>query len=135
MDTPSNPKNQFEERFFKLDEISRPVRNQRLIEARITFGLACLLIVLGVGLVFWSALQSPAEVKIAKAALGVMMSVGGGTLLKLHKSAHDQLIKDQDDREMRTMIALISDTEKRDQAILDYLADHKRKSLWKRLFG
>jgi hypothetical protein len=81
-----------------LDQITKPVHQQRVFETRTTFVLACLLLILGAGLITWGALRSQSQLLIEKTAAGALISLVGGTVLKLHKSAHEQLEKYRRDR-------------------------------------
>jgi len=137
-DDPNGPKPQDEivDKLFNLNEISKPARDQRLLEARITFALACVLIMLGAGLIFWEALQSPSQILTAKTAVGALMSLVGGGLLKLHKSAHEQLEQIRKDQDAQAMILLIKNDAERDKALRDYaLRLNEKKGFWKRLTG
>jgi hypothetical protein len=93
------------------------------------------LLLVGAGLIFWGALHSEADFTRGKLAAGALIGIGGGTLLKLHKSAHDQLEKYRKDQAVMTMIGLIKHDDERDKAIKDFLADQKNKGLWKRITG
>jgi len=130
------PQDDIVDKLFDLNEISRPARDQRLLEARITFLLACVLILLGAGLIFWVALQSPSQLRTAKTAVGALMGLVGGGLLKLHKSAHEQLEEIRKDQDAQAMILLIKDDNERDKALREYaLKQSEKKGFWKRLTG
>ena len=91
---------------------------------------------LGAGLVFWVAVQSPAELLTTKTAVGALTGLVGGYLLKLHKSAHEQLEGIRKDQEAQALILLIKDDKQRDQALRDYaLRPIETKGFWKRVTG
>jgi hypothetical protein len=132
-----HPESEVVDKLYELDAISKPVHNQRVLEAKATFALAYVLLIAGAVLIIWGALQSPAQLHVGKTAAGALISVIGGTVLKLHKSAHTQLDKFRRDRDAMHMLLQMRSDDARDKAIQDFVTSlsDKKPGFWKRLLG
>ncbi len=133
----NHPESDIVEKLYVLDEISKPAHQQRVLEARATFALAYVLLIIGAVLLIWGALQSQSQLHTAKAAAGALVSIVGAAVLKLHKSAHAQLNQLRRDRDAMHLILQIRSDEARDKAILDFAGtlSGKKPGVWKRWFG
>jgi len=119
-----------------LDEVSRPIHNQRILEARVTFWCAIVLLATGSLLLIFGALGGTSELPVAKAVAGALLNVIGTFVLRLYKNVNAKLDRFRRDRDAMHMILQIADKHARDRAIQEfskYLQDEK-VSWWKRLF-
>jgi hypothetical protein len=57
-----------------LDEVSRPIHNQRILEARVTFWCAIALLAAGSLLLIFGALGGTSELRVAKAVAGALLN-------------------------------------------------------------
>jgi len=120
-----------------LDEITRPIHNLRILEARVTFWSAIGLLGLGTIVLVIGALGSGADMHAARLAAGALLNLIGGAILKLHKDMHAKLERFHRDRDQMHMVLQIQDRHARDRAIEEcsrYLR-HDRVVWWKRLLG
>jgi hypothetical protein len=116
-----------------LDEITRPIHNQRIVEARVTFWFAIVLLAIGTVILVIGALGSSAEMHSSKLAVGALLNLIGGAILKLHKDVHAKLDRFHRDRDQMHMILQIQDRHARDQAI-ETCAESLRdgKAVWRK---
>jgi hypothetical protein len=116
---------------------TRPQQTGHLWEAAISFGLACVLIVLGASLIIWAFFTPEQTVAAAKAASGALFGCGGGYLVKVRKEARFQLEQIRQDENVKAMLLLIENNDLRDKAISDFVQNqmmrNQPKSLWKRI--
>jgi hypothetical protein len=120
-----------------LDEITRPIHNQRIVEAQVTCWSAILLLAMGTVILVAGALGSGAQMPSARLAAGTLLNLIGGAILKLHKDVHAKLDRFHRDRDQMHMIVQIQDEHLRDRAIekcAESLRDPKA-GWWKRLIG
>jgi uncharacterized membrane protein YraQ (UPF0718 family) len=118
-----------------LDEITRPIHNLRILEARVTCWSAIGLLGLGTIVLVIGALGS--DMHAARLAAGALLNLIGGAILKLHKDMHAKLERFHRDRDQMHMVLQIQDKYARDRAIEEcsrYLR-HDRVVWWKRLLG
>src|ERR1022692_825283 len=74
-----------------LDEITRPIHNLRIVEARVTFWSAIALLGIGTVILVIGALGSGAQLHSARLATGALLNLIGGAILKLHRDVHAKL--------------------------------------------
>src|ERR1035438_5994213 len=87
-----------------LDEITRPIHNLRIVEARVTFWSAIALLGIGTVILVIGALGSGAQLHSARLATGALLNLIGGAILKLHRDVHakvDRFHRDRDQMHMR----------------------------------
>jgi len=120
-----------------LDEITRPIHDLRLAEARATFCSAIILLAVGTVILVAGAWGSGAQMHSARLAAGALLDLIGGAILKLHKDVHAKLERFRRDRDRMHMILQIQDKHARDRAIQECarsLGDGK-VGWWRRLVG
>jgi hypothetical protein len=120
-----------------LDEITRPIHDLRIVEARVTFWSAIALLGIGTVILVVGALGSGAQLHSARLAAGALLNLIGGAILKLHKDVHAKLDRFHRDRDQMHMILRIEDKHPRDRAIEECarsLRDEKA-GWWKRLLA
>jgi uncharacterized membrane protein YraQ (UPF0718 family) len=120
-----------------LDEITRPIHNLRLVEARVTFWSAIALLGIGTLILIIGAFGSGTQMQSAKLGAGALLNLIGGVILKLHRDVHAKLDRFHRDRDQIHMILQIADRDARDRAIEEFarsLQDEKA-GWWKRLAG
>jgi hypothetical protein len=131
------PEHEIVESLAGLDEITRPIHNQRIVEARVTFWSAIVLLAIGTVILVIGAFGSGAQMHSAKLAVGALLNLVGGAILKLHKDVDAKLDRFHRDRDQMHMILRIQDKYTKDRAIEECarsLRDPKA-GRWKRLLG
>src|ERR1017187_10097064 len=119
-----------------LDEITRPIHNLRIVEARVTFWSAIALLGIGTVILVIGALGSGAQLHSARLATGALLNLIGA-ILKLHRDVHAKLDRFHRDRDQMHMILRTEDKHARDRAIEACprsLPDEK-VGWWQRLSG
>jgi hypothetical protein len=116
-------------------EITVPVHQDLMLQARVSFWLAVGLVVVGVGLLVWAVLTG-ADVKSIKSVAGIVINVLGGFSLRLYTRIGDRLSLACRHEEMKSAIARIGDPAKRDDALVKYADSLQEKRGWfRRLSG
>jgi hypothetical protein len=120
-----------------LDEITRPIHNLRIVEARVTFWSAIALLGIGTVILVIGALGSGAQLHSARLATGALLNLIGGAILKLHRDVHAKLDRFHRDRDQMHMILRIEDKHARDRAIEECARSLRDEKVgwWQRLFG
>jgi hypothetical protein len=120
-----------------LDEITRPIHNLRIVEARVTFWSAIALLGVGTVILVIGAFGPSAQMHSAVLAVGALLNLIGGAILKLHRDVHAKLDRFHRDREQMDMILRIEDKHARDRAIEECARSMRdeRAGWWKRLLG
>jgi hypothetical protein len=120
-----------------LDEITRPIHSLRLVEARVTFWSAILLLGIGTTVLVIGAFGSGARMHAAKLATGALLNLIGGAILKLHKNVHAKLERFHRERDQMHMVLQIQDKYSRDRAIQECARSlgEEKDGWWKRLLG
>ena len=118
-----------------LDEITRPIHNLRILEARVTFWSAIVLLCLGTIVLVIGALGSSDRMHSARLTTGALLNLIGGAILKLHKDVHTKLDRFHRDRDQMQMVLRIADQHARDRAIQECARSFRddRLGWWKRL--
>jgi hypothetical protein len=116
-------------------EITRPVNQDLLVQLRVSFWLAVGLVIVGVGLLLW-AVFSGADLRSVRTVAGIVVNVLGGFALKLYASVGERLALSCRHEELNAVIRQISDSAKRDDALMEYAKSLEAKKGWlKRLLG
>src|ERR1700683_3821101 len=101
------PENEIVHSLAGLDEITRPIHNLRILEARVTFWSAIVLLSIGTVILVIGAFGSGAQMHFARLATGALLNLIGGAILKLHRNVHAKLERFQRDRDQMHMILQI----------------------------
>jgi hypothetical protein len=120
-----------------LDEITRPIHNLRITEARVTFWSAIALLGIGTVILVVGAFGSGVPMHSATFATGAFLNLIGGAILKLHRDVHAKLDRFHRDRDQINMILQIADGHARDRAIeaCAQSLQSENASWWKRVTG
>jgi hypothetical protein len=120
-----------------LDEITRPIHNLRILEARVTFWSAIVLLGIGTVILVIGAFGSGAQMHFARLATGALLNLIGGAILKLHRNVHAKLERFQRDRDQVHMILQIEDQHARDRAIQECARSLRDENAgwWRRILG
>ena len=120
-----------------LDEITRPIHNLRILEARVTFWSAIVLLGIGTVILVIGAFGSGAQMHFARLATGALLNLIGGARLKLHRNVHAKLERFQRDRDQVHMILQIEDQHARDRAIQECARSLRDENAgwWRRILG
>ena len=81
-----------------LDEITGPIHNLRIVEARVTFWSAIVLLGIGTVILVTGAFGFGAQMHSAMLATGALLNLIGGAILKLHRDVHAKLDRFHRDR-------------------------------------
>src|SRR6266478_9830510 len=113
----------------RLDEITKPIQTQRIVEARATFWAAIILLAIGTTIVVIGAFGGT-QCMATKAIIGLLVNVIGGATLKLHKNAHVALERIWKDREAIYLISQMKDGAEKTQATRDFVKNLQEKTSW-----
>jgi hypothetical protein len=131
------PQDEIAQSLAGLDEITRPIHRQRLVEARVTFWAAIVLPTIGTAILLIGALGSGAQMHSATLAAGAPPNLIGGAVLKIHKDVHARLDRFHRDRDQMHMILQIQNKHSKDRAIEECARSFRdeKPGWWKRLLG
>ncbi|MGO4880975.1 MAG: TRADD-N-associated membrane domain-containing protein [Bryobacteraceae bacterium] len=91
-----------------LDEITRPIHDQRMVEARVTFWSSMTLLAIGTAILVIGAFSSGPQMQAAELVSGALLNLIGSAILKLHKDAHARLDRFHRDRDRIHMIRVLN---------------------------
>ncbi|HUB33090.1 MAG TPA: hypothetical protein VMA31_08675 [Bryobacteraceae bacterium] len=116
-------------------EVTRPVHQNRIVFARVSFWVAIALVGIGAGILIWGVADH-GDLKSSRTVVGALMNVLGAFVLKIYDNVENRLSHTLETAEFEWLIGRITDPVKRDQAIFDRMRSLQEKKGWfKRLLG